>query len=106
MRRPVVTIGAHVSVREAAALMRGRGIRHLPARVMRGRRLGALPVVDAAGRVVGMLTERDLLDALQAVLRQRVVRPSPTPGEPGSTYDTGVEPPPDADPGWDSGALD
>jgi hypothetical protein len=76
------------------------------ARVMRERRLGALPVVNAAGCVVGMLTERDLLDALQAVLRQGVVRASPAPGEPGSTYDTGVEPPPDADPWWDSVALD
>ncbi|MBI1846531.1 MAG: CBS domain-containing protein [Candidatus Rokubacteria bacterium] len=167
MRQPVVTIGAGTSVRDAAALMRERGIRHLPvldagqrlvgivtdrdlrqvifdvamgragedveglgdlevrevmtwgvvtvtpatdlgaaASVMRERRLGALPVVDEAAHVVGILTERDLLDALQAVLRERVVRPSPTAAEPGGTYDPGLEPPPDAD-AWRNGvALD
>ena len=52
---------------------------------MREQRLGALPVVDAAGHVVGMLTERDLLDALQALLRERLIRPSPAAGEPGGT---------------------
>jgi acetoin utilization protein AcuB len=163
MRRPVVTIGMGVSVREAAALMRERRLRHLPvldagerlvgivtdrdlrqvifdaaigrvgedtdrlgdlsvrevmtwgvvtvtratdlgaaASVMRERRLGALPVVDEAGHVVGILTERDLLDALQALLRERIVRPSPAAGEPGGTYDPGIEPPPNADP-WQNG---
>jgi Mg/Co/Ni transporter MgtE len=70
---------------------------------MRERRLGALPVVDAAGRVVGILTERDLLDALQAVLRERVARPGPAAGEPGGSYDPGVEPPPEGDP-WQNTA--
>lgn len=167
MQQPVVTIGAGASVRDAAALMRERGIRHLPvldarkrlvgivtdrdlrqvildvaiggvradtegagdlgvrevmtwgvvtvtpstdlreaARVMRERRLGALPVIDGAGRVLGMLTERDLIEALQALLRERLVRPSPAAGEPGGTYDLGFEPPPDADPQRNAVALD
>lgn len=166
MRQPVVTIGIGASVREAVALMRERGIRHLPvlnaggrligivtdrdlrqvifdvavgrvgtdvqrlgdlgvrevmtwgvvtvtpatdlgaaASVMRERRLGALPVVDEAADVVGILTERDLLDALQAVLRERVVRPSPAAGEAGGTYDPGIEPPPNDDPWLDAAAL-
>ena len=167
MRQPVVTIGADASVREAAALMRERGIRHLPvldararlvgivtdrdlrqvlldvaigrvaedterlgdlpvrevmtwgvvtvtpatdlreaAYVMREQRLGALPVIDTGARVVGILTERDLIDALQAVLRERVVHPSPAGGEPGGTYDPGIEPPPNGDVWRDSAAGD
>jgi acetoin utilization protein AcuB len=167
MRQPVLTIGAGASVREAAALMRERGIRHLPvldarerlvgivtdrdlrqvildvaigrvgedterlgdlgvrevmtwgvvtvtpatdlreaARVMREQRLGALPVVDEAAHVVGILTEHDLLDALQALLRERLVRPSPAAGEPGGTYDPGIEPPPNGDPWQNSAAPD
>jgi CBS domain-containing protein len=167
MRQPVLTIGAGASVREAAALMRERGIRHLPvldarerlvgivtdrdlrqvildvaigrvgedterlgdlgvrevmtwgvvtvtpatdlreaARVMREQRLGALPVVDEAAHVVGILTEPDLLDALQTLLRERLVRPSPAAGEPGGTYDPGIEPPPNGDPWQNSVAPD
>jgi CBS domain-containing protein len=167
MRQPVLTIGAGASVREAAALMRERGIRHLPvldarerlvgivtdrdlrqvildvaigrvgedterlgdlgvrevmtwgvvtvtpatdlreaARVMREQRLGALPVVDEAAHVVGILTEHDLLDALQGLLRERLVRPSPAAGEPGGTYDPGIEPPPNGDPWQNSAAPD
>ena len=167
MRQPVVTIGADASVREATALMRERGIRHLPildararlvgivtdrdlrqvlldvvigrvaedterlgdlrvrevmtwgvvtvtpstdlreaARVMREQRFGALPVVDAGARVVGILTERDLLDALQALLSERLVRPTPVAGEPGGAYDPCVAPPPDEDPWQNSVAAD
>jgi CBS domain-containing protein len=73
--------------------------------VMRERRLGALPVVEG-GHVVGILTERDLLDALQALLRDRVVRPGPATGEPGGTYDAGMEAPPDKDPWQNSAAID
>jgi acetoin utilization protein AcuB len=76
----VVTVAPGSDVREAIG-------------VMRERRLGALPVVDAAGRVVGILTESDLLDALQALLRERVVRPSPAAAEPGGTYDPGMQAP-------------
>jgi acetoin utilization protein AcuB len=47
MRAPVTTVGAATSVREAAALMRERGIRHLP-------------VLDGRGRLVGIVTDRDL----------------------------------------------
>jgi len=167
MRQPVVTIGIGTSVREAVALMRERGIRHLPvldadqrlvgivtdrdlrgvtfdiaigrvaedigrlddlgvrevmtwgvvtvtpatdlrqaASVMRERRLGALPVIDEAEHVVGILTERDLIDALQALLRERVLRPGPMSGEPGGTYDPGIGPLPSADAWRNSGALD
>jgi len=51
------------------------GIRQA-ARLMREQKFGALPVVEA-GRVVGMLTERDLLRALETLIRDRVksVRP-------------------------------
>jgi CBS domain-containing protein len=73
--------------------------------VMRERRLGALPVVEA-GHVVGILTERDLLDALQALLRERVVRSSPATGEPGGSYDAGIQAPPNRDPWHNSAAPD
>ncbi len=51
------------------------GIRQA-ARLMREQKVGALPVVEA-GRVVGMLTERDLLRALETLIRDRIksVRP-------------------------------
>lgn len=167
MRQPVITIDAGAPVQEAVALMRERGIRHLPVLdtgkrlvgivtdrdlrqvmfdvaigrmdedtvrlgdlrvrevmtwsvvtvtpatdlreaigVMRERRLGALPVVDQAAHVVGILTERDLLDALHALLRERVVHPSPAPDASGGTYDPGLERPPEADPWQNSFALD
>jgi CBS domain-containing protein len=47
MTRPAVTIRAAAPVREAAALMKARTIRHLP-------------VVDDADRLVGIVTDRDL----------------------------------------------
>ncbi|MEX2147534.1 MAG: CBS domain-containing protein [Candidatus Rokuibacteriota bacterium] len=167
MKQPVATIGARTSVRDAVALMRERGIRHLPvldgaqrllgivtdrdlrqvmfdvalgsvdedtARlgdlpvreimtwgvvtvtpatdlreaigVMRERRLGALPVVDAAAHVVGMLTERDLLDALHALLREHVVHPRPVAATLGGADDAAVEPAFDGDPWQDAGAED
>ncbi len=51
------------------------GIRQA-SRLMREQKVGALPVVED-GRVVGMLTERDLLRALETLIRDRVktVRP-------------------------------
>jgi acetoin utilization protein AcuB len=87
----VVTVTPATDLREAA-------------RVMREQRLGALPVIDAAGHVVGILTERDLLDALQALLRERLVSPTPAAGEPGATYDPGIEPPPNGD-AWQNSAA-
>lgn len=69
--------------------------------VMRERRLGALPVVDAAGRVVGILTERDLLRALQTLLRERVVHPRPAAAAETATagvYDPGIATVGDGDP--------
>ena len=89
----VVTVTPGTDLREAA-------------RVMREQRLGALPVVDAAGHVVGILTEHDLLDALQALLRERLVSPTPAAGEPGGTYDPGIEPLPNGDPRQNSVAPD
>jgi CBS domain-containing protein len=89
----VVTVKPATELREAA-------------HVMREQRLGALPVVDEAGHVVGILTERDLIDALQALLRERLVRPSPATGEPDGTYDLGFELPPEADAPRDTAALD
>jgi acetoin utilization protein AcuB len=46
------------------------GIRQA-ARLMCEQKVGALPVVEA-GRIVGMLTERDLLRAVEALVRDRV----------------------------------
>jgi CBS domain-containing protein len=88
----VVTVTPETDVRAAAALMRER-------------RLGALPVVDRAGRVVGILTERDLLEVLQGLLRERVVRPQPSAAAPGGEYDPGMPEPPNADPWRDILAL-
>jgi CBS domain-containing protein len=86
----VVTVRPTTDLREAA-------------RVMRERRLGGLPVIDDAGRLVGMLTERDLLDALQALLRERVARPGAAAGEPGGVYEHGLRPPRDLDPWRNTG---
>lgn len=76
------------------------------AQVMREQQLGALPVVDPAGRVVGMLTEHDLIGALQSLLRERTIHVRPAAGEPGGTYDPGVEAPPDGDAWQDCAAAD
>jgi CBS domain-containing protein len=84
--REVMTWGV-VTVRPATDLREA-------ARIMRERRLGALPVVDAAGQVVGILTERDLIDVLQVVLRERVIRPKPAVADTGDTYDPGIGPRP------------
>jgi acetoin utilization protein AcuB len=73
----VVTVRPTSELREAASIMRER-------------RLGALPVVDGAGEVVGILTERDLIDALQAVLRERVVRPKPA-ADPDRADDSSID---------------
>ena len=81
--------------------MREPGIRERHARATARR----APVVDEAAHVLGILTERDLLDALPALLRERVVRPGPVTGEPGGTYNPGIEPPPPADPWQNTAAL-
>lgn len=86
--REVMTWGV-LTVRPASDLREAAGI-------MRERRVGALPVVDAFGEVVGILTERDLIDALQAMLRERVVRPKPVAADPGATYDPGIGSPGEA----------
>ena len=59
MKQPVVTIGAGASVREAVALMRERGIRHLP-------------VLDADERLIGIVTDRDLRQVMFDVAIGRV----------------------------------
>jgi acetoin utilization protein AcuB len=62
MRQPVTTIGDAATARDAAALMREQGIRHLP-------------VVDSAGRLVGIVTDRDLRQiVLDIAMRGRVGR--------------------------------
>jgi hypothetical protein len=43
---------------------------------------------------MGILAERDLLDALQTLLRERLVSPTPAAGDPGATCDPGIESPP------------
>jgi acetoin utilization protein AcuB len=50
MTRGPVTIGPEASLREASALLRKRGIHHVP-------------VVGDGGRLIGMLTDRDLVHA-------------------------------------------
>jgi acetoin utilization protein AcuB len=60
MRAPVMTIAADATVREAAALMRARAIRHLP-------------VLDDRGRLVGIVTDRDLRQVVfDAAVRERL----------------------------------
>ena len=156
MTRPAVTIRAAAPVREAAALMKAREIRHLPvvddadrlvgivtdrdlrqivfdpaiqdrlgevaeilegltvrevmtwgvvtvkpatgirqaARLMHEQKIGALPVVED-GRVVGMLTERDVLRAFEALIRERVTsaRPMAAAPAPGALYEYGFPEP-------------
>jgi acetoin utilization protein AcuB len=84
----VVTVTPATELREAVAIMRER-------------RLGALPVLDPAGHVIGILTERDLLGALQALLRERVVRPRPATTASPEVYDPGIAPVDAGDP-WRS----
>lgn len=50
MTKDPVAIGADAPLREAADLMRSRGIRHLP-------------VLDGAGHLLGIVTDRDLVHA-------------------------------------------
>jgi acetoin utilization protein AcuB len=89
----VVTVAPRTELREAIA-------------VMRERRLGALPVVDAAGHVVGILTERDLLHALETLLRERVVHPRPATASAPTVDDSGSAAHADTDPWRDAEALD
>jgi acetoin utilization protein AcuB len=56
----VTTVGAEVSIRDAAALMRARAIRHLP-------------VVDDRGALIGIVTDRDLRQVVfDAAVRERL----------------------------------
>jgi CBS domain-containing protein len=60
MQQPVVTIGPKTPVREAAALMRDRRIRHLP-------------VVNDKARLIGIVTDRDLRQVVfDAAIRDRL----------------------------------
>ena len=69
------------------------GIRQA-ARLMHEQKVGALPVV-ADGRVVGMLTERDVLRAFEALIRDRVtsVRPMAEAPALGELYEYGFPEP-------------
>ena len=66
-------------------------------RLMREQKVGALPVVES-GRVVGILTERDLLRAAEALIRERVrgVRPLAEAPAVGKPYEYGFP-----NPSWD-----
>jgi len=68
-------------------------------RLMREQKVGALPVVES-GRVVGMLTERDILRAAEALIRERVKNVQPLAEAPGlgKLYEYGFPEPP-----WESG---
>ena len=68
-------------------------------RLMREQKVGALPVVER-GRVVGMLTERDILRAAEALIRERVKNVQPLAEAPalGKLYEYGFPEPP-----WESG---
>jgi CBS domain-containing protein len=68
-------------------------------RLMREQKVGALPVV-ASGRVVGMLTERDILRAAEALIRERVKNVQPLAEAPdlGKLYEYGFP-----EPSWESG---
>ena len=69
------------------------GIRQT-ARLMHEQKVGALPVVED-GRVVGMLTERDVLRAFEALIRDRVtsVRPMAEAPALGELYEYGFPEP-------------
>lgn len=69
------------------------GIRQT-ARLMYEQKVGALPVVED-GRVVGMLTERDVLRAFEALIRDRVtsVRPMAEAPALGELYEYGFPEP-------------
>jgi len=69
------------------------GIRQA-ARLMREQKVGALPVIED-GRVVGILTERDVLRAFEALIRDRVTRVRPMAGTPalGELYEYGFPEP-------------
>ena len=68
-------------------------------RLMREQKVGALPVVER-GRVVGMLTERDILRAAEALIRERVKNVQPLAEAPdlGKLYEYGFP-----EPSWESG---
>jgi CBS domain-containing protein len=63
MTKDVVTVNPGVSLREAAAIMTERWIRHLPV-VERGRVVGILSQRDLAGVLAGALNEPDALEQL------------------------------------------
>jgi CBS domain-containing protein len=90
----VVTTRPDASIREAAS-------------VMRERKVGALPVVER-NRVVGMLTERDVLRALEALLRGRVerVRPMPPGRAEAAPYEFGFPEPVWGEPWQNEGEVD
>ncbi len=69
------------------------GIRQA-ARLMHEQKVGALPVVED-GRLVGMLTERDVLRAFEALIRDRVTRVRPMAEAPalGELYEYGFPEP-------------
>jgi acetoin utilization protein AcuB len=56
MTRKPYTIDPEAPIAMAAALMRDRGVRHLP-------------VVDHGGKLVGMISDRDVRDAVFAPAR-------------------------------------
>ena len=77
----VLTVRPESGIRQAACLMHEQ-------------KVGALPVVDD-GRVVGILTERDVLRAFEALIRDRVTRVRPLAGAParGQLYEYGFPEP-------------
>lgn len=76
----VVTVRPGTDIREAAFLMHER-------------KIGALPVV-VGGRVVGILSERDVLRALEEVLRSHVTTVRPlVERAAGEDYEYGFAPP-------------
>ena len=62
MTRPAVTVRVQTPVRDAVALMRTRGVRHLP-------------VVDGSRRPVGVVTDRDLRQIIfDPAMQERIGR--------------------------------